>query len=198
MLHLDPTAESAAHVTFVYAPTALPGADGTSTSTLSAREIRALPGGTTRSLNDVIATQPGIIRDNYGAIHVRGNFAGLQLRIDDIPLPPSVQDRLQQLLGSQIVDRADVIVGGLPAEYGESVAGVVDIQTRRPGPQARRRAAARPTGPTTSSSARPRAPAAPGRCRSSPPAASARPSAGSTRRRRRRSSTIGCATATPS
>ena len=134
VLHLDPSAESAAHVTFVYAPTALPGADGTSTSTLSAREIRSLPGGTTRSLNDVIATQPGITRDNYGAIHVRGNFAGLQLRVDDIPLPPSVQDRLQQLLDSQIVDRADVIVGGLPAEYGESVAGVVDIQTRRPGP----------------------------------------------------------------
>jgi hypothetical protein len=135
VLQLDPTAESAGHVTFVYGPSALPGTDGTSTSTLSGREIRALPGGTTRSLNDVIATQPGITRDNYGAIHVRGNFAGLQLRVDDIPLPPSVQDRLQQLLDSQIVDRADVIVGGLPAEYGQSVAGVVDLQTRRPGPQ---------------------------------------------------------------
>jgi hypothetical protein len=133
VLHLDPTAESAAHTTFVYAPTALPGADGTSTSTLSAREIRALPGGTTRPLNDVVATQPGITRDDYGAIHDRGGFAGLQLRVDDIPLPPSVQNRLQQLLESQIVDRADVIVGGLPAEYGESAAGVVDIATRRPG-----------------------------------------------------------------
>ena len=121
-------------MTFVYAPTALPGADGTSTSTLTAKQIQALPGGTTRSLNDVIATQPGIIRDDYGAIHVRGSFAGLALRIDDIPLPPSVQNRLQQLLGSQIVERADVIVGGLPAEF-ESAAGVVDIQTRRPGPK---------------------------------------------------------------
>jgi hypothetical protein len=135
VLHLEPTAESAAHVTFVYAPTALPGADGTSTGTLSAREIRALPGGTTRPLDDVVATQPGITRDDDGAIHVRGGFAGLQLRVDDIPLPPSVQNRLQQLLESQIVDRADVIVGGLPAEYGTSVAGVVDIQTRRPGPR---------------------------------------------------------------
>jgi hypothetical protein len=133
VLRLD-AADDSGHATFVYGPTALPGADGTSTSTLSAKEIRALPGGTTRELNDVIATQPGITRDNYGAIHVRGNFAGLQLRVDDIPLPPSVQDRLQQLLDSQIVDRADVVVGGLPAEFGESVAGVVDIRTRRPGP----------------------------------------------------------------
>jgi outer membrane cobalamin receptor len=133
ILRLDST-DDPGHTTFVYGPTALPGADGTSTSTISAKEIRALPGGTTRPLDDVIATQPGITRDNYGAIHVRGNFAGLQLRVDDIPLPPSVQDRLQQLLDSQIVDRADVIVGGLPAEYGESVAGVVDIRTRRPGP----------------------------------------------------------------
>ena len=139
VLRLDPTAEDATqdptHMTFVYAPTALPGADGTSTSTLSAKEIQALPGGTTRSLNDVIATQPGVTRDNYGAIHVRGNFAGLALRVDDIFLPPSVQNRLQQLLDSQIVERADVIVGGLPAEFGESLAGVVDIQTRRPGPK---------------------------------------------------------------
>jgi hypothetical protein len=134
VLRLDPTAEDPAHMTFVYAPTALPGADGTSTSTLTAKEIQALPGGTTRSLDDVIATQSGIIRDDYGAIHVRGSFAGLALRVDDIPLPPSVQNRLQQLLGSQIVDRADVIVGGLPAEF-ESAAGVVDIQTRRPGPR---------------------------------------------------------------
>jgi hypothetical protein len=139
VLRLDPSAdnpgtEDPAHMTFVYAPTALPGADGTSTSTLTAKEIQALPGGTTRSLNDVIATQPGIIRDGYDAIHVRGSFAGLALRIDDIPLPPSVQDRLQQLLGSQIVERAEVIVGGLPAEF-ESSAGVVDIQTRRPGPR---------------------------------------------------------------
>ena len=131
---LDPSDNNATHMTFVYGPKELPGVDGTSTSTLSAKEIQALPGGTTRELNDVIATQPGITRDNFGAIHVRGNFAGLQLRVDDIPLPPSVQDRLQQLLDSQIVDRADVIVGGLPAEFGESVAGVVDIRTRRPGP----------------------------------------------------------------
>jgi len=139
VLRLDPTAEDPTedptHMTFVYAPIALPGADGTSTSTLSAKEIQSLPGGTTRSLNDVIATQPGITRDNYDAIHVRGNFAGLALRIDDIFLPPSVQNRLQQLLGSQIVERADVIVGGLPAEFGESAAGLVDIQTRRPGPK---------------------------------------------------------------
>jgi hypothetical protein len=134
-LRLDPTTEDPTHLTFVYAPTALPGDDGTSTSTLSAKEIQSLPGGTTRSLNDVVATQPGITRDNYGAIHVRGNFAGLALRVDDIPLPPSVQDRLQQLLGSQVVEHAEVIVGGLPAEFGESVAGVVDIQTRRPGPK---------------------------------------------------------------
>jgi hypothetical protein len=134
LVRLDPTGGNPAHVTFVYGPRELPGTDGTSTSTLSAKEIRSLPGGTIRPLNDVIATQPGFTRDDYGAVHVRGNFAGLQLRIDEIALPPSVQDRLQQLLDSQIVERADVIAGGLPAEFGESVAGVVDIRTRRPGP----------------------------------------------------------------
>ena len=130
-----PPTSAPEHVTFVYAPQALPGRDGTSTATVTRAGIDALPGGTTRALNDVLATQPGFTRDDQGAVHVRGNFAGLQLRVDGVTLPPSAQNHLQQLLDAQIVDRADVILGGLPAEFGENVAGVVDIQTRRPGPK---------------------------------------------------------------
>ncbi|HVY40679.1 MAG TPA: TonB-dependent receptor [Polyangia bacterium] len=134
-LRLDPADGAADHVTFVYAPQALPGRDGTSTATVTRAGIDALPGGTTRSLNDVLATQPGFTRDDQGAVHLRGNFAGLQLRVDGVTLPPSAQTHLQQLLDAQVVDRAEVILGGLPAEFGENVAGVVDIQTRRPGPK---------------------------------------------------------------
>lgn len=135
VLRLDLTEDAAAHRTFVYAPQALPGRDGTTTSTLTRAGIEALPGGTTRPLNDVLATQAGFTRDDQGAVHVRGNFAGLQLRLDGISLPPSVQNRLQQLLDTQIVERAQVIIGGLPAEFGENVAGVIDVETRRPGPK---------------------------------------------------------------
>jgi outer membrane cobalamin receptor len=110
----------------------LPSGDGTTTSTLTQRDLQALPAGTQRTLNDVIATQQGVTADNYGAIHVRGNFAGLMFRVDGIPLPAAVQDRLEQLLEPQVVDRINVIVGGLPAEYGQQVGGVIDIQTLRP------------------------------------------------------------------
>ncbi|HSS39089.1 MAG TPA: TonB-dependent receptor [Polyangia bacterium] len=134
-LRLDPLDDASAHVAFVYAPQALPGRDGTSTATVTRGGIDAMPGGTTRALNDVLATQPGFTRDDQGAVHVRGNFAGLQLRVDGVTLPPSAQTHLQQLLDAQIVDRAEVILGGLPAEFGENVAGVIDIQTRRPGPK---------------------------------------------------------------
>jgi hypothetical protein len=110
----------------------LPAQDATTTNTLTQKDIQMLPGGDTRQLNDVIATGQGVAPDNYGAIHVRGNFAGLQLRIDGIQLPSAIQDRLQQLLEPQIVDEARLIVGGLPAEFGEDVAGVIDVTTRRP------------------------------------------------------------------
>jgi hypothetical protein len=110
----------------------LPAQDGTTRTTITRQDIENIPGGTTHQFNDVIATQPGFIPDNYGAIHVRGNFAGLQLRVDGIQLPPAIQDRLQQLLDPQIIQEANVIIGGLPAEYGEDVAGVIDIKTRHP------------------------------------------------------------------
>jgi hypothetical protein len=134
-LRLDPAGEDPGHVTFVYAPRALPGADATSTATLTRAGIEALPGGTARPLDDVLATQPGFTRDEQGAVHLRGNFAGLQLRIDGVTLPAAAQQRLQPILDTQVVGRAAVILGGLPAEFGENVAGVVDVQTRRPGPR---------------------------------------------------------------
>jgi outer membrane cobalamin receptor len=109
-----------------------PARDGTSTSTVTQTLVESLPGGATRELNDVVATQSGITRDNFGAIHVRGNFSGLLLRIDGIPIPPEAQDRLQQLLESQIVDTADVTIGGVPAEFGRALGGLVDIQTPHP------------------------------------------------------------------
>jgi len=103
-----------------------------STSAVSRAEIEALPGGDTAAVNEIAATQPGVTPDEYGAVHVRGNFGGLQLRIDDIPLPPGIQDRLQQLLDAQLVREVRLTVGGVPAEVGEQVAGVLAADLRRP------------------------------------------------------------------
>jgi outer membrane cobalamin receptor len=131
-LVLEPIGASGFRTVVQSQRSALPSQDATTTTTLTRADIQLLPGGTTRQLNDVIATGQGVTPDNYGAIHVRGNFAGLQLRVDGIQLDTAIQDRLQQLLSPQIVDQARVVVGGLPAEFGEDVAGVIDVTTRRP------------------------------------------------------------------
>ncbi len=131
-LQLEPLGGGAYHTLVQTQKAPLPAQDATTTSTMFARDIENLPGGTSLSINDVISTSQGVISDNYGAVHVRGNFAGLQLRIDGVQLPPAIQDRLQQLIEPQIVEEMQVIVGGLPAEYGEDVAGVIDIKTKRP------------------------------------------------------------------
>ncbi|MHB8416794.1 MAG: TonB-dependent receptor [Myxococcales bacterium] len=120
------------HTTIRSGGAPLPSREPTSTSAVGRAEIEALPGGTTLPLNQIAATQPGVTPDEYGAIHVRGNFEGLQLRIDGIPLPPGLQDRLQQLLESQLVEELHVTVGGVPAEIGEQVAGVLAAELRRP------------------------------------------------------------------
>ena len=84
------------------------------------------------------------------------------LRVDGVQLPPAVQDRLQTVLEPQIIEEPTIIIGGLPAEYGEDVAGVVDVKTRR---LQRLQWAGRPsssTAPTTPSRFRPTPRAAPG------------------------------------
>ncbi len=131
-LKLEAQGAGTYHTTVQSTRAPLPTQDATSTTVITRQDIENIPGGSTRQLNDVIETQPGMVGDNYGAIHVRGNFAGLQLRVDGVQLPPAIQERLQQLLDPQIIQEAKVIVGGLPAEYGEDVGGVIDIKTRHP------------------------------------------------------------------
>src|SRR5271166_3958057 len=72
-----------------------PAQDGTSSTTLTGEQLEAMPGGTTRPLLDAVATQPGLTPDAYGQVHVRGNFAGLLVRLDGVPLPQTERDRLQ-------------------------------------------------------------------------------------------------------
>lgn len=92
----------------------LPSQDGTTTTVITQADVAMIPGGTSRPFNDVISTTQGITPDNYGAIHVRGNFAGLLLRVDGVQLPPAVQDRLQSLLEPQLIEETTIIIGGSP------------------------------------------------------------------------------------
>src|SRR6266446_4487456 len=72
---------------------------------------------------------PGIAQDSFGQLHVRGEHANLQYRIDDVLLPESIPGFGQEL-ETRFADNISLITGALPAQFGFRTTGVIDIHTK--------------------------------------------------------------------
>jgi outer membrane receptor protein involved in Fe transport len=62
-------------------------------------------------------------------MHVRGDHANLQYRIDGVMLPESIAF-FGQTLDARTIQNVKLLDGTLPAEYGEHTAAVIDITTK--------------------------------------------------------------------
>ncbi len=102
---------------------------GGSKYTFSEQAIQDLPQGANTSLNQVILQAPGVAQDSYGALHVRGDHANLQYRINGIQLPEGITG-FGQVLSPRFAQSISLLTGVLPAEYGLRTAGVIDIKTK--------------------------------------------------------------------
>ncbi len=85
--------------------------------------------GSDASFNQTLLRVPGFAQDSYGQLHVRGEHANLQYRINDVLLPEGIAGFGQEL-DTRFVDGLQVITGSLPAQYGINTAGVIDIHTK--------------------------------------------------------------------
>lgn len=102
---------------------------GASVYRFTQADIQALPQGDNTPINQVLLQAPGVANDSYGQIHVRGDHADLQYRINGIIIPEPISG-FGQSLDTHIVDQVNLITGALPAQYGYKTAGIVDITTK--------------------------------------------------------------------
>ena len=79
--------------------------------------------------NQTILRFPGVAQDSFGQLHVRGEHANLQYRIDDVLLPESITGFGQEL-ETRFADNISLITGALPAQFGFRTTGVIDIHTK--------------------------------------------------------------------
>jgi len=79
--------------------------------------------------NQTLLRFPGVAQDSFGQLHVRGEHANLQYRIDDVLLPESIPGFGQEL-ETRFADSVSLITGALPAQFGFRNTGVVDIHTK--------------------------------------------------------------------
>ena len=95
---------------------------------VTADALRDLP---VNSLSQVFALQPGVVAVGED-LHVRGGRAGeTQWTLNGLTLNEPMRDRAPEI-PLMAVERADLLAGGLDAEYTGSLAGVIDLKTWNP------------------------------------------------------------------
>jgi hypothetical protein len=104
---------------------------GASAYTISKEQIANLSQGGNAPMNQIILRAPGVAQDSAanGDLHVRGEHANLQYRINDVLLPEGISGFGLEL-NPHFIESMQLVTGSLPAQYGFRTAGVVDIQTK--------------------------------------------------------------------
>jgi hypothetical protein len=102
---------------------------GASVYDFTPQALDTIPQGADAPLNQVLLHAPGVAQDSFGQIHLRGEHANVQYRLNGVELPEGLSVFGQALI-SRFADRMSLITGALPAQYGFQTAGVVDIQVK--------------------------------------------------------------------
>lgn len=104
---------------------------GASAYKMDQQAIASLPQGEDTPLDKILLQMPGVAEDSAasGLLHIRGEHANVQYRLNGIWLPEGVLG-LGDALDSHMIESATLLDGALPAQYGFRTAGVIDINTK--------------------------------------------------------------------
>jgi hypothetical protein len=102
---------------------------GASTYYFGPEALQTVPQGENAPLNQVLLQMPAVAQDSFGQIHVRGEHANVQFRINGVQLPEGLSV-FGQALETRFARSVSLLTGALPAQYGFFTAGVLDIQTK--------------------------------------------------------------------
>jgi len=104
---------------------------GATAYTHTAESIQNQSQGDDAPINQIVLRSPGVAEDSAanGDLHVRGEHANLQYRINDVILPEGITGFGLEL-DPRFIQSMQLITGSLPAQYGFRTAGIVDIQTK--------------------------------------------------------------------
>jgi hypothetical protein len=88
-----------------------------------------LTGLPSRSLQDLVDTQPGWLYEGNAVLHPRGSEYQTQFVVDGIPLTDNRSPSFGPEIGANDVDSLSIYTAGFPAEYGRKMGGVVEVNT---------------------------------------------------------------------
>lgn len=103
---------------------------GATTYTLDTDQIDSQSQGEFGSFDQTFYRFPGVVQDELDKrLHVRGEEANLQYRINGLLLPDGLLGFGQEL-STKVLDSVSLITGSVPAQYGNRTTGIVDLRTK--------------------------------------------------------------------
>ena len=95
--------------------------------TVLERPVSAAP---SRAIESIVASTPGIVTDDNGRMHPRGSESQVQYVIDGVPVTDNLSAIFSTSVDARSLRTVEVLTGGIPAEFGDKLAGVININTR--------------------------------------------------------------------
>lgn len=86
--------------------------------------------GEARRIESLFYNTPGVVPGESGRMHIRGEDAGPLTVIDGFPIATDLTRAHANLLNANLIRSADLLRGGLNAEYGAASAGVLALTSQ--------------------------------------------------------------------
>ena len=109
----------------------IPSTHSPSSTVLTQARLDTMPVFGRVSLPDAVVTSaPGMIRGHDDFVHIRGHEIALNPLINGVSFWENAHAVFSAGLSPDIIETANIMTGGFPAEYGNRFGGVVDIVTK--------------------------------------------------------------------
>ncbi|HKG97849.1 MAG TPA: TonB-dependent receptor, partial [Pyrinomonadaceae bacterium] len=95
--------------------------------TILERPLGAAP---SRAIESMVASAPGFVTDDNGRMHPRGSESQVQYVVDGVPVTDNMSAIFSTSLDARTLRTVEVLTGGIPAEFGDRLAGVINVNTR--------------------------------------------------------------------
>ena len=99
-------------------------------SEITKEEIKETPRGEQITLPQLLeSTTPSVVSGGYGRIFTRQDENGLQYQVDGIQLPDLPDNAIGDYFNPRNIEKMEITLGALSAEFGDRPSGVISITT---------------------------------------------------------------------
>ena len=102
---------------------------GAVTYTIGPNQIETMSQGESSSFQQVLLHAPGVVQEEFGEIHVRGDHGDVQYRVNGVLLPESLNGFGQEI-DTHLIQSVTLMTGTMPAQFGDRTAGIIDVTTK--------------------------------------------------------------------